>query len=105
MLADDDAVAAAQQAGSWSDDRVQHWWDEDKEMSRLFAQTLSLQGPAWDVYLLYSPGISWEEEVPPVPSFWMHQLSDPAAALDRYLRRDPSRLARELDRLILDRLI
>jgi hypothetical protein len=100
MLVDDDAAAAAQQAGSWSDDRVQHWWDGAKEMSRLVAQTLNLHGPAWDVYLLYRPGIRWEEEVPPVPSFWMHQLSDPAAAPDRCLRRDPSRLARDLDRLL-----
>lgn len=100
MLADDDAIAAAQQSGSRSDDRVQHWWDEDKEMSQLFAQTLGIQGPAWDVYLLYPPAIRWEGDVPPAPTFWMHQLSDPAAAPDRCLRYDPSGLARELDRLI-----
>jgi hypothetical protein len=99
MLAGDDGIAAATQAGSWSEDRVRQWWDGAREMSQLFAQTLGLQGPAWDVYLLYRSGIRWEGEVPPAPTFWMHQLADPAADPDFLLCDDASRLARELDRL------
>ena len=53
MLAGDDVTAAAEQAGSWSENRVLQWWDGTGEMSSLCAQTLGLQGPAWDVYLLF----------------------------------------------------
>jgi hypothetical protein len=100
MLAGDDVAAATAQARSWSEDRVQHWWDGGKEMSRLFAQTLGLQGPAWDVYLLYPTGVRWEGETPAAPNFWMHQLPDAAAAPELSLRRAPWRLAGELDTLL-----
>ena len=69
-------------------------------MSGLWQRALSLREPAWDVYLLYPAGIRWETEVPPSPAFWMHQLSDPVAAEDRLLCRDPSRLGRELATLL-----
>ena len=36
ILEGDDAAAAAQQAGLWSENRVQQWWDGSKEMSGLF---------------------------------------------------------------------
>lgn len=102
MLPGDDATAAAaaMQGGSWSEDRVQHWWDGARQMSGLFQRSLGLREPAWDVYLLYRPGIRWEGEVPPTPSFWMHQLSDPVADPDHLLYRDPLRLAHKLDRLV-----
>ena len=29
---------------------------------------------AWDVYLVYKPGVKWEGPRPPRPTFWMHQL-------------------------------
>ena len=100
MLEGDDAAVAAKQARSWSESRTQQWWDGAGEMSRLFAQALGLHGPAWDVYLLYRPGIQWAGAVPPDPSFWMHQLSDPAADPDLHLSRDTSRLSGELTGLL-----
>jgi hypothetical protein len=30
--------------------------------------------PAWDVYLVYEPGIEWNGSAPPEPTFFMHQL-------------------------------
>lgn len=65
-------------------------------MSGLWQPSLGLREPAWDVYLLFSTGIRWDTELPPSPAFWMHQLSDPVAAEDYVLYRDPSRLGREL---------
>lgn len=101
MLAEDDDAAAARQARSWSDGRVRHWWDGTREMSRLFAQTLGVQGPAWDVYLLYRPGICWEAAVPPAPSYWTHQLSLPVGADPvPCLSQDPNWLGRILDELL-----
>ena len=100
MLPSDDAAAAAVQADVWPGNRVQHWWDGAWEMSRLFQRSLGLREPAWDVYLLYRPGIRWEGEAPPAPSFWMHQASDAGADPDLLLCGDPLRLVREFDRLI-----
>lgn len=100
MLPADDADAATRQAGLWPDHRVHHWWDGGRELSRLFEQSLGLQGPAWDVYLLYRPRIRWAGQVPPTPSFWMHQLAGPAVDPQLFLSRDPSRLSKELDKLL-----
>jgi hypothetical protein len=102
MLPRDDAAAAAVQAGVGPGNRVQHWWDGRRAMSRLFQRSLGLHEPAWDVYLLYRRGMRWEGRVPPAASFWMHQLSDAGADPDLLLCRDPSRLAHELDRLVLE---
>lgn len=99
MLPPDDVDAAASWTHLWADDRVKHWWDGTRELSRLFQNALGLHGPAWDVYLLYRPGIRWEGEVPPAPAFWMHQLPDPAADPALCLSRAPSRLSHELDNL------
>ena len=30
--------------------------------------------PAWDVYLVYAPGIHWEGKEPPRPTYFQHQL-------------------------------
>jgi len=42
--------------------------------SQAFGETLDLHDIAWDVYLIYKPGIKWEAQQPPRPTFWMHQL-------------------------------
>lgn len=100
MLAEDDLLAAKRQAALWHDDRVHHWWTGSRDTALPFQRSLGLHGPAWDVYLLYPPGVRWEEHDPPAPAFWMHQLFDPGADKDRLLCRDPSRLAAELDLLL-----
>jgi len=102
MLDGDSAMAAEQQANSWRDDRVQHWWDRTKQVSHAVQQALGLQGPAWDLYLLYGPEARWEVATPPLPDFWMHQLSDPGADPAFLLCRDPDQLGRELDMLRLE---
>jgi hypothetical protein len=49
-------------------------WDGERASGTLMAKTLALKGSAWDVYLLYAPGVKWTGEQPPAPTFWMHQL-------------------------------
>lgn len=60
-----------------SDPRVRHWWDGDRWGQTAFRDPLRLPAgtPAWDVYLVYAPGVGWRGERPPAPTFWMHQLS------------------------------
>ena len=58
------------------DPRARHYWDADGFTMRAFGPVLSLppDREAWDLYLLYKPGVRWDTEAPPAPTFWMHQL-------------------------------
>ncbi len=59
------------------DRRATHFWDAEGALPKLFHPVLRLPGdwPAWDVYLVYPPGVSWDAE-PPAPSYWQHQLGE-----------------------------
>ncbi len=74
MLAGDSEKAAGLQAASFVDQRVDQQWDGSSAAGHLLAKTLALKGNAWDVYLLYAPGVKWAGDAPPTPTFWMHQL-------------------------------
>jgi hypothetical protein len=99
MLATDDSSAATRQGARLQDGRVREAWDGEREAGTLFAHRLGLQGKAWDVYLVYGRGVRWEGSEPPMPTFWMHQLREESGA-DQKLCLDPSRLTREVVRLI-----
>jgi hypothetical protein len=58
-------------------------WDGKRSLGEAFARTLQLKTPAWDVYLLYEPGVNWNGADPPMPSFWMHQLNKESGANPR----------------------
>jgi hypothetical protein len=47
---------------------------------------------AWDVYLLFAPGIRWEK-APPEPTSWMHRLGHGPPQL----RLDAKKLAAEIE--------
>ena len=74
MLPSDSEKAASVQAGRFVDGRVAQQWNGDRSAGKLVASTLGLKGNAWDVYLLYAPGVQWTGNSPPAPTFWMHQL-------------------------------
>lgn len=58
------------------DPRVSHYWDESNDLGVTYERVLPVStGPAWDVYMIYAPGIVWTSALPPKPSFWMHQLA------------------------------
>ncbi len=56
------------------DPRVAHFWDAAGRALVAFRAPLAIDQDAWDVYLLYPPGVRWDGEAPPRPAFWMHQL-------------------------------
>jgi len=49
---------------------------------------------AWDVYLIYPPGVKWEKE-PPKPVYWQHQLDIRTAP-----RLDGKPFAKELRKVL-----
>jgi mercuric ion binding protein len=83
MLPTDNQSTAGAQAGSFVDARVAQQWDGDRASGETFAKMLGLKREAWDVYLLYARGVTWTGDVPPSPTFWMHQLRADSGADQR----------------------
>jgi len=80
MMSADNFEAAQRQAAGFADGRVVHLWDGERKVGDTFTKTLGLEGTAWDVYLLYAPGVHWDGSLPPAPTFWMHQLPSATGA-------------------------
>ncbi len=101
MMRNDSLERAEAEAVPFEGLPVAHVWDEGHEVGDLFAKTLRLKSTAWDFYFLYPPEITWDDDEPPQPAFWMHQL--PAASgADRDLVLYPSRFLQELFELFGD---
>jgi hypothetical protein len=48
-----------------SDPRATHLWDQRRLASRAFAgEVEGAAPPVWDAYLLYGPGVTWDDELP-----------------------------------------
>jgi hypothetical protein len=75
------------------DSRVRHYWIEGQEVGEMFKPALGLKDEvAWDVYLVYPPGVEWTASRPPNPSYYMHQLHELPSAH----RLDATRLAAQI---------
>jgi len=98
MRGGDDATSATQQAETVQDIRISQGWDGGQNLGKLFGQTLDLHQIAWDVYLVYIPGIKWEGTQPPRPTFWMHQLEGADPKL--LLCENPTRINAEVGKLL-----
>lgn len=53
---------------------VMHYWDPSGRSGELLQKTLKIPEYAWDVWLTYAPGATWDGEAPPPPVSWAHQL-------------------------------
>ncbi|MGH9439383.1 MAG: hypothetical protein ACRD22_16205 [Terriglobia bacterium] len=98
MRSGDSPVVATEQVQKVRDTRIWRGWNGNKNVGDLFGNTLDLHAAAWDVYLLYKPGIAWERQEPPAPTFWMHQLRGVDPKL--LLCTDPTRLSAEVAKLL-----
>jgi len=76
------------------DPRASRYWDPDRRVGAAFQTHIAhMASPAWDVWMLFAPGVLWEGESPPEPTWWEHQLSALRGYEDRWL--DPERFARK----------
>ena len=76
-----------------TDARARHYWDGAELLGKFYEGMLPTPGtPAWDVYLLFAPGVRWGK-TPPAPNLWMHQLNQSAG---RHL--DPDAFAAAVER-------
>ena len=75
ILFTDNEGSAREAIAILPDARVRHYWIDGKGVGELFQAAIDLEGEAaWDVYLVYPPGVEWNESVPPRPTSFMHQL-------------------------------
>ena len=85
-----------------ADPRTLHYWDGASASMRAVRATLSLSEDAWDIFLLYPPGVKWEGAHPPAPEFWMHQLGSRSSPRLSGPYLDPAELLART-RTVLDR--
>jgi hypothetical protein len=78
------------------DRRVSQYWDGANTLGDAYASILGVYPPAWDVDLLFDPSQKWSGDLPPKPTFWMHQLGGVTHAP----RLDPRVFAQQADSLI-----
>ena len=62
---------------------------------RVFQRVLGLDEDAWDVFILYDRSARWSGDLPPSPSYWMHQLSTSRAP-----HLEPEEFANQANRLL-----
>ena len=84
ILDNDSFEAAIPSVKFLSDKRIQHYYDQNQIVGKEIANTVGWTGHiAWDIYLFYAPDVDWTD-LPPKPSYWMHQLTDDWAKNDNY---------------------
>ncbi len=99
MMPNDSAEAAEAEATPFEGLQVVHVWDPERQLGDLYAKVLRLHSTVWDFYFLYAPGVRWEGNEPPHPTFWMHQLPAETGA-SRDLVLYPTRLSQEILNLL-----
>ena len=100
MLPADNVDSATAEQKAITDPRLRCWYDADRDAANAWSAFIGLTTTTWDVYAVYDPTASWpNDEAPPRPQIWMHQLNDTAASrlADRL---EPAKLAREWLQLI-----
>lgn len=91
MLQTDTKRSSWKATALFPDKRVRNYWVGTTGVGEIFQKPIDLTTePAWDVYLVYRPGVRWTEDSPPHPQFFMHQLR---GRLPDSLRFDGPRLA------------
>ena len=56
------------------DERTRHYWDGAGLLMSGYRRVLSLSVPAWDIYMVFGRDARWDQDEPPTPELWMHQL-------------------------------
>ena len=79
------------------DPRATHFWGGDLALADAFKQPLGMKSSsAWDVFLVFRPGVRWKEAAP-VPDLYMHR-QEPYLPADRKL--NAIRLSEEIEALL-----
>jgi hypothetical protein len=94
ILWSDGKVSIPQATKRLNDGRVSHYWDQNKDLVREYSRVLQIDGPAWDVYLLFDRNAEWTDRAP-TPIYWMNKLG-----LENGTDFDGGKLAQKVRELI-----
>jgi len=76
--------AAISSAKLFSDKRFRYFYDHEQIVGKEIANSIGWYGHvAWDIYLFYEPHTNWHN-IPPKPTYWMHQLPDNWAGQEHF---------------------
>jgi hypothetical protein len=82
----------------FNDRRAHQYWDEMGTSGIRFQRSLGLPTYAWDVWMIYPPGVRWEDKDPPTPARWWHQLK----GVSPEHRLNAGELSNTLNAMLLD---
>ncbi|MEM7586220.1 MAG: hypothetical protein AAF560_22705 [Acidobacteriota bacterium] len=72
MLGEETEADAPKGSVFLNDPRSSHFWTGAHTLVEALQDPIGLEDePAWDVFLVYGPGVQWGE-TPPVPDYYMH---------------------------------
>ena len=54
--------------------RVHHYWEESGIIGQHYTEVMDVDMYVWDFWAIYGPEAVWEGTLPPVPSYYEHQL-------------------------------
>lgn len=74
MMAPDNLEHAQEQASTTEDARITDMYDGHHAVGRMFRDLLGLNAVAWDTYMIYPAGPTWDDELPPMPLDVQYQL-------------------------------
>ncbi|HLL74306.1 MAG TPA: hypothetical protein VK421_03505 [Pyrinomonadaceae bacterium] len=69
----DGRATVPQATRRFPDPRVAHYWDGDGVLVKAYSRSLRIDGPAWDMFLVFDREAEWKGE-PPAPAFLMDQI-------------------------------
>lgn len=88
------------------DPRARHYWDPSDQVGTAYQNRLrdpagdgepfTMGSAAWDVWLLFGRDAHWDDDAPPDPAWWEHQLR----GLPEAIRLDPERFAQKAAELL-----
>lgn len=78
ILGSDTRIVARENSRTYATPNSVHYWTPTQKLAKDLAPVLHMGAGrlAWDIYLLYAPGVIWDRE-PPAPSYWQRKHDIP----------------------------
>ncbi|MGQ0553001.1 MAG: hypothetical protein ACT4PU_07250 [Planctomycetota bacterium] len=70
--------------------RARQSMSDDDPLAEVFDERAKNEGPQWDLYMLYAPGVVWQADAgPPMPTHWIRHCGRQDGEISTYWRDSP----------------